>query len=162
MQITNNKVIFMQIDNPFLRAETSLITLQEAGKDKSYWARIVKRDASIEYRYLKKETKDLKKLREACVKGDVQHVIFWGEQEIQNTRIILDSLFEQVKSALIMAHIQKENLHHLLQEDDVIGGRNLPTNALDHIKDTVLQEINDVDERLRKLGAVLTGESCRD
>jgi len=151
----------MHHDNPLLRAEVSLITMEETGRDRSYWARIIRKNGAIEYKYLKKETKDLEKLREACKRGDVEHVIFWGESEIENTKIILNLLFEQVKSALIMAHIQKENLHHLLQEDEEIGARGLPATELNKLKREVLDEIADVDDRLRKLGSILTGESWR-
>lgn len=145
-----------------MRAVVALTTMEDAGRDRSYWARIVRKNCAIEYKYLKKETKDLEKLKKAWKKGDVEHVIMWAESEIDNTKIILESLFQQVKSALIMAHIQKENLHHLLQENKEIGARDLPATNMKNLKEEVLNEVNDIDDRLRRLGSMLTGESWRD
>jgi hypothetical protein len=135
--------------------------MEEAAHDRSYWARIVRKSGDIEYRYLRKEEKDLMKLRAAHKRGDVKHVILWGESELEHTKMMLGSLYEQIKSALIMAHIQKENLHHLLEEDTEIGARGMPPERLEQLKGEALAEFDDINATLRRLGSVLIGESER-
>jgi len=80
----------MQPRNPLPLAEASLTTMEEAAHDRSYWARIVRKSGDIEYRYIRKEEKDLMKLKAAHKKGDVKDYPIMKKIEVAH--IILDCL----------------------------------------------------------------------
>ena len=49
---------------------------------KSYWARVVRKDGFIEYKYINYEEKDHEKLMAAIKSGDVQHVMAFEGKEL--------------------------------------------------------------------------------
>ncbi len=57
-----------------------------------------------------------------------------------------------------MAHIQKENLYHLLKEDAKIGARGLPLEKLNQLKGEITAEFDDINSKLRRIGNMLIGE----
>lgn len=126
---------------------------------KSYWARVVRKDGLIEYRHLKAENHDDKKLDEAIKKGDVHQVMFWEEKEIGDIKEVIKRVIDEVKAALVMAHIQKKQLHELLKKDERIGGKGFPKDVLKKLEGEGIKEIAEIDSQLKKVANMLLGES---
>ncbi len=128
---------------------------------KSYWARIIRKDGTVEYKYLKKEAKDHKQFEKAVRSGDVTHVMYWEEKDIEDTKEIMKMVFEQVEAALVMAHIQKNDLHELLKEDEKIGARGFPEDNIKKLERDIVQELAEINDKLRSLANMLLGESSK-
>ena len=81
------------------------------------------------------------------------------ETEIKDMRKIMEMVFEQVEAAVVMAHIQKEELHNLLEEDRKLGGQRFPPELLKKLQGEIVQELASINNGLRRVGNMVLGES---
>lgn len=147
--------------NPFGGVEASIQDIRRHAHKRSYWARIVRKNGYIEFKYLNKETKDHEKLEDAIKKGDVQHVMLFEGAEIEDIKKVVEMVVEEVKAALVMAHIEKEQLHNLLKEDKELGMKGFPRGDLKKLETEVFGTLNKINAELRTAGNMLIGESSK-
>ena len=147
--------------NPVGGVKASITEMNQYSHKKSYWARIVRKDGAIEYKYLQKESRDHKNLEEAIEKGDVNHVMMWEEEEIKDTKEIIKMVVDQVQAAMIMAHIQKQGLHNLLKEDKKLAGRGFPEKNYRELQAAIVHELAEINSHLRNVANMLLGESSK-
>ncbi len=147
--------------NPFGGAHASFKDMEQYSHKKSYWARVVRKDGAIEYKYLKKQSKDADNLDKAIKAGDVNHVMMWEEEDIKDTKEILKMVVDQVQAAMIMAHIQKNGLHDLLKKDKSLTDKGFPAESARKLEKEIVEELAHINNQLRSLANMLIGESAK-
>jgi len=145
--------------NPFGKVHATFKDTEQYAHKESYWARLQRKDGTIEYRYLKALSNDHKMLEKEIAEGDVKKVILFEEKEMEDIKGCFERAAESVEAVVVLAHILKNKDVDMMKEDGGLLRKGFPHDDGMKLIGEANKELEWINGKLTALGNLCLGEA---